>query len=107
MLEHYWSDPDALVDQLHREIRAGRQFADLSTDCTQDEVADILDTWERHARRTVVSRVRDDLGISQQEFAKQLGLYGQQTISKYERGITTPSRTVVKLAVSLARDDHE
>lgn len=101
----YWDEGDYLAGVMHDDHASGGwEIVGLAQGCDASDIADLLEKWEEWARRHAMWEIRDDLVMSQGEFAELLRLSGQERISEYERGVRVPSKQVVMLAHYARRD---
>lgn len=51
-----------------------------------------------------IRAARLTLGLTQEQLAEQMGLFGKQTISQWERGVRTPGGPSIRLLEALLRE---
>lgn len=98
-LTTYWDDTEHMADELGRDHVSGDwRICYLDEDCDRSDVADLLEDWEEWARGYAIWQARDDLDMTQSEFADALYLSSQQLVSDYENHTRTPNKRIVVLA---------
>lgn len=54
-----------------------------------------------------IRAARHRLGLTQEQLAERMGLFGKQTISQWERGVRTPQGPSLRLLEALLREQGQ